>query len=138
MTLLADVASDTSFALTVLAPVVRASDARLFECPCSPGRAHLGLERARRPHHLPAVLSRREVVALLDHLEPPVRLIGEILYGSGLRLMECLALRIKDVDLDRRQLMIRRAKAKGQHDRAALLPVRVRDGDVLPGGASAS
>src|SRR5262249_17971653 len=48
----------------------------------------VGLERARRPHHLPAVLSRREVVALLDHLEPPFRLIGEILYGSGLRLME--------------------------------------------------
>src|SRR5262249_42569570 len=86
----------------------------------------VGLERARRPHHLPAVLSRREVVALLDHLEPPFRLIGEILYGSGLRLMECLALRIKDVDLDRRQITVRRGK--GQHDRAALLPVRVRDG----------
>ena len=39
----------------------------------------VGLDRARRPHHLPAVLSRREVLALLDHLEPPFRLIGEIL-----------------------------------------------------------
>jgi integron integrase len=86
----------------------------------------VGLERARRPHHLPAVLSRREVVALLDHLEHPFRLVGEILYGSGLRLLECLAIRIKDVDIERRQIMVRRGK--GQHDRAALLPARVRDG----------
>ncbi len=48
--------------------------------------ALVGLDRARRPDHLPAVLSRREVVALLDKLEPPFRLIAEILYGSGLRL----------------------------------------------------
>ncbi len=86
----------------------------------------VGLERARRPHHLPAVLSRREVFALLDHLEPPFRLIGEILYGSGLRLMEALAIRIKDVDRERRQITVRRGK--GQHDRAALLAARVRDG----------
>jgi integron integrase len=86
----------------------------------------VGLERARRPYHLPAVLSRREVVALLDHLEPPIRLIAEILYGSGLRLHECLAIRVKDVDLERHQIMVRRGK--GQHDRAALLPARVRDG----------
>jgi integron integrase len=85
----------------------------------------VGLARARRPHHLPAVLSRREVLALLDHLESPFRLIGEILYGSGLRLLECLAIRIKDVDVERRQIMVRRGK--GQHDRAALLPARVRD-----------
>jgi integron integrase len=85
-----------------------------------------GLDRARRPHHLPAVLSRREVIALLDRLEPPFRLIGEILYGSGLRLLECLAIRIKDVDLERHQITVRRGK--GQHDRAALLPARARDG----------
>jgi integrase len=52
-----------------------------------------GLTRARRPEHLPAVLSRREVLALLDKLEPSFRLVGELLYGSGLRLMECLGLR---------------------------------------------
>src|ERR1700722_7928492 len=74
----------------------------------------VGLERARRPHHLPAVLSRREVFALLDRLEPPFRLIGEILYGSGLRLMEALAIRIKDVDIERRQITVRRGK--GPHD----------------------
>lgn len=84
-----------------------------------------GLERARRPEHLPAVLGRREVVALLERLDPPFRLIAELLYGSGLRLMESLALRVKDVDLDRRQLMVRRGK--GGRDRPALLPVATRD-----------
>jgi len=84
-----------------------------------------GLERARRPHHLPAVLSRRETIALLERVEPAHRLIAEILYGSGLRLLECVSIRIKDVDLERRQIMVRRGK--GQHDRPALLPVRVRD-----------
>ncbi len=84
-----------------------------------------GLERARRPHHIPAVLSRRDVMALLDHLGPPFRLIGELLYGSGLRLMEALALRVKDIDLDRRQIMVRRGK--GNHDRPALLPASTRD-----------
>ena len=85
-----------------------------------------GLERARRPDHLPAVLSRRDVHALLDKLEPPFRLIGEILYDSGLCLLECLSVRVKDVDLERRQIMPRRGKRN--HDRAALLPARAREG----------
>jgi integron integrase len=85
-----------------------------------------GLQRARRPQHLPTVLSRREVMALLDQLGPPFRLIAELYYGSGLRLMEALALRVKDIDLDRRQIRVRRPK--GNHDRAALLPASVRDG----------
>ncbi|MEO7329973.1 MAG: phage integrase N-terminal SAM-like domain-containing protein [Minicystis sp.] len=84
-----------------------------------------GVERARRPEHLPAVLSRPEVIVLLDKLVPPFRLIGELLHGSGLRLLECLSLRIEDLDLDRRQILIRRGK--GQVDRAALLAGR---GDV--------
>jgi site-specific recombinase XerD len=84
----------------------------------------VGLERAQRPHHLPAVLSRREVNALLEHLEPPFRLVAELLYGSGLRLLESLSIRVKDVDLDRHQIMVRRGK--GEQDRAALLPTRVR------------
>jgi integrase len=85
-----------------------------------------GLQRARRPQHLPAVLSRREVMALLDLLGPPFRLIAELYYGGGLRLMEALALRVKDIDLDRRQLMVRRPK--GNRDRRALLPASTRDG----------
>ena len=84
----------------------------------------VGLERAQRPLHLPAVLSRREVNALLEHLEPPFRLVAELLYGSGLRLLESLSIRVKDVDLDRHQITVRRGK--GERDRAALLPARVR------------
>ncbi|WP_437589791.1 phage integrase N-terminal SAM-like domain-containing protein [Sorangium sp. So ce1000] len=83
------------------------------------------LERARRPEHLPSVLSRQGALTLLEHLIPPFRLIGELLYGSGLRLLEALSIRVKDVDLDRRQIMVRRGK--GQHDRPALLPARARD-----------
>jgi len=86
-----------------------------------------GLQRARRPQHLPAVLSRREVLLFLDHLDPSFRLVAHLLYGSGLRLSECLSIRIKDVDLDRRQIMVRRGK--GEHDRPALLPARLR-GDL--------
>ncbi|KYF77889.1 integrase [Sorangium cellulosum] len=82
------------------------------------------LERARRPEHLPTVLSRQDALTLLEHLIPPFRLIGELLYGSGLRLLEALSIRVKDVDLDRRQIMVRRGK--GQHDRPALLPARAR------------
>jgi integron integrase len=85
-----------------------------------------GLERARRPEHLPVVLARHEVQTLLDALDRFFGLIAKMLRGSGLRLLECLALRVKDVDLDRRQITVRRGK--GSHDRAVLLPVRVRDG----------
>ena len=85
-----------------------------------------GLQRAQRPEHLPTVLSRPDVLALLDHLHPPFRLLGELLYGSGLRLQEALSLRVKDVDLDRHQITVRRGK--GAHDRAALLPARAREG----------
>jgi integron integrase len=84
-----------------------------------------GLERAQRPEHLPTVLSRPDVRSVLDQLEPAFRLIGDLMYGSGLRLSEVIALRVKDVDLERRQIMIRRGK--GEHDRPALLPARLRD-----------
>ncbi|WP_437586510.1 tyrosine-type recombinase/integrase [Sorangium sp. So ce1000] len=62
------------------------------------------LERARRPEHLPSVLSRQETPTLLEHLIPHFRLIGELLYGNGLRRLEALSIRIKDVDLDRRPI----------------------------------
>ena len=85
-----------------------------------------GFERARRPAHLPTVLSRGEVLVLLDRLEPPFRLIVELLYGAGLRLGESVALRVKDIDLERHQITVRRGK--GERDRAALLPSRAREG----------
>jgi integron integrase len=84
------------------------------------------LQRAKRPQHLPNVLSRRDVLSLLDRLQPPFRLLGELLYGAGLRLQESLSLRVKDVDLERHQIIIRRGK--GAHDRAALLPTLAREG----------
>jgi integrase len=84
-----------------------------------------GLQRARRPEHLPTVLSRPAVRALLDQLQPPFRLLGELLYGAGLRVNEALALRIKDVDLDRHQITVRRGK--GAHDRTARRQPPCRD-----------
>ena len=79
-----------------------------------------GLERAKRPIHLPTVITKPEALRLIDCLNDPSKLIAQLLYGSGLRLMECLALRIKDVDLERRQLTVRRGK--GGKDRPAILP----------------
>ncbi|WP_437708909.1 tyrosine-type recombinase/integrase [Sorangium sp. So ce448] len=81
------------------------------------------LERARRPKHPPSVLSRQETLTLLEHLVPPLRLIGELLYGNGLWLLEALSIRVKDVDLDRRQMS---AVQRAVHDagRAAELAKR--------------
>jgi len=66
------------------------------------------------------VLTLDEVRAVLVRLDGTNALIGALLYGSGLRLVECLSLRVKDVDFARRQLVVRRAK--GNRDRATLLP----------------
>jgi integron integrase len=82
--------------------------------------------RARRAEHLPVVLARREVHALLGHLEPQFYLIAQLLYGSGLRLMEALRLRVKDVDFDYAQIVVR--NGKGQKDRVTVLPDAVATG----------
>ena len=66
--------------------------------------------RAKRPKHLPIILSRREVRETIDGLRGVQRLMGIMLYGSGLRLMECCRLRIQDVDFDRNQLLVRCGK----------------------------
>jgi len=91
-------------------------------------REILGLEleglddtvRAKRPVRLPVVLSRDEVRAVLAELDGVPRLVATFLYGSGLRLLEALRLRIKDIDFDRQQLTIR--DPKGRRDRGAPLP----------------
>jgi len=59
-----------------------------------------GALRATKPVRLPVVLSRQEVRAVLAHVRPPYRLMLELVYGSGLRLLECLRLRVKDIDFD--------------------------------------
>jgi len=92
------------------------------------GRELEGLDaavRAKRTRPIPVVLSRDEVAALLDQLAGTHRLIAILLYGGGLRLLECMRLRIKDLDLERRQLIVR--EGKGARDRRCPLPVRHRD-----------
>lgn len=78
-----------------------------------------GVERARRPRRLPTVLSREEVRRLLGALDGEAALVARLLYGSGLRLLEALRLRIKDLDLDRRELTVR--SGKGDKDRRTML-----------------
>ena len=76
--------------------------------------------RARTPARLPAVLSRAEVVRVLDQLAGTYRLVGLLLYGSGMRLTECLSLRVKDLDLERGEIRVR--SGKGAKDRVTLVP----------------
>jgi integron integrase len=76
--------------------------------------------RAKRPVHIPVVLSRSEVNSILARLQGTFWLVASMLYGSGARINECLQLRVKDVDLARREIIIR--DAKGQKDRVTVLP----------------
>lgn len=82
-----------------------------------------GVERAQNRDRIPLVLSREEVRAVLSHLQGTPRVMADLLYGSGLRLMECVRLRVKDIDIPRRQLIVR--EGKGGDDRATLLPQAV-------------
>ena len=74
-----------------------------------------GFERAKRSQRVPMVLSQSEVRGLLGQLSGIQLLIGQVLYGTGLRLMECLRLRIKDVDFARGQIVVH--AGKGDKDR---------------------
>jgi integron integrase len=77
--------------------------------------------RAKRPAKLPVVLSRVEVKSILEKLPGQYRLMGQLLYGSGLRLLECLRLRVKDVDLQYLHITVR--EPKGGRERKTMLPV---------------
>lgn len=79
-----------------------------------------GIERAKRPVKVPVVLTREEVRALLAQLEGTKWIMASLLYGGGLRLRECLKLRVKDVDFGYRQLVVR--DGKGAKDRVTMLP----------------
>ncbi|HEX8203081.1 MAG TPA: integron integrase, partial [Isosphaeraceae bacterium] len=79
-----------------------------------------GVVRARRPRRLPVVLTRVEVQSVLAHLTGAPHLVGTLLHGSGLRLLEALRLRVKDIDFARRELLVR--EGKGNKDRVTLLP----------------
>ena len=81
-----------------------------------------GVVRAKRRRYVPVVLSRSEIEALLGHLQPPYRLVGLLLYGCGLRLTECVGLRVQCFNLD--AMLVTVHDGKGQKDRTVPLPAR--------------
>jgi integron integrase len=87
--------------------------------------SRLDAVRARRPKRLPVVLSTDEVRAVLDGMTGTPRLMAELMYGSGLRLLETCRLRAKDIDFARGQIVVR--EGKGDKDRVVPLPKRVED-----------
>ena len=82
------------------------------------------VQRVTRPAKLPVVFTPAEARAVLAHLKGDYRLMAELLYGSGLRLMECLRLRIKDIDFGYNRITVR--DGKGLRERVALLPQRLQ------------
>jgi integron integrase len=82
-----------------------------------------GVQRVTRPPRMPTVLARGEVERLLDHVQGSRWLMASLLYGSGLRVMECLRLRVKDLDFNYRQVLVR--DGKGEKDRVTMLPEKL-------------
>ncbi|OIQ87815.1 tyrosine recombinase XerC [mine drainage metagenome] len=83
------------------------------------------VQRPARPRRIPAVLTQAEVAALLGAMDGEMALLGNLLYGTGMRLMEGLRLRIKDVDFERQVLLVR--QSKGGKDRVVMLPRTLHD-----------
>jgi integron integrase len=79
-----------------------------------------GVERARQSKNLPVVFTREEANAVIAHLKGEHRLIASVLYGSGLRIMEAVRLRVKDIDFSRNEITVR--DGKGENDRLTMLP----------------
>ena len=86
--------------------------------------ARIQAVRARKPERLPAVLTEDETVRLLKAMRGLFKLMAELLYGSGLRAMDCLRLRVKDIDFNMNQIVVR--DGKGHKDRITVLPNRVK------------
>jgi len=84
-----------------------------------------GVVRARRPQRLPVVLTKDEVKEIINHMSGVPRLMVILLYGAGLRLMECCRLRVKDIDFYQNEILVR--AGKGNKDRHTPLPTTVRD-----------
>jgi integron integrase len=76
--------------------------------------------RAKKPKRLPTILTKEEAFKIIKRLSSTYQLMGKLLYGSGLRLMECLRLRVKDLDFAQRQIIVR--DGKGMEDRVTMLP----------------
>jgi integron integrase len=79
-----------------------------------------GVERARHSKNLPVVFTKEEANAVIAHLKGEHRLIASLLYGSGLRIMEAVRLRVKDIDFSRHEITVR--DGKGEQDRLTMLP----------------
>jgi len=82
--------------------------------------------RAKKPQRLPVVLNRAEVALVLERMDGLYGLMGRLLYGTGMRLMECCRLRVKDIDFGQREILIR--DGKGAKDRVTMLPVTLIQG----------
>ena len=82
------------------------------------------VERARRPERLPAVMIKAEVARVLGAMSGMYGLMAKLIYGSGLGLMECVRLRVKDMDFDRSQVIVR--DGKGMKDRVTMLPEQLK------------
>lgn len=78
------------------------------------------IPRARKSHHVPVVMTRVETRAVLDEMSGDTKLMASLLYGSGLRLSECLCLRVQDIDFARGEIAV--VKGKGDKDRVTMLP----------------
>lgn len=83
-----------------------------------------GIQRAKRPKRLPVVLTRSEVSALLAQLSGTFQLMAGLMYGAGIRVMECVRLRVKDIDFDYNQITVR--DGKGGKDRVTMLPASLK------------
>ena len=85
----------------------------------------INFEKAKRVKHIPVILSKSEVVNILEHLDGLPLLVISLLYGAGLRLNECLRIRVKDVDIEYRQIIVR--DGKGEKDRRTMIPAALLD-----------
>src|SRR6056297_1607615 len=83
------------------------------------------LKRAKKPKHLPTVLTTNEALRILDQLDGIPLLVCSLLYGSGMRISEALRMRVQDIDFDYKQITIRRSK--GYKDRVTVLPQSISD-----------
>ena len=83
------------------------------------------MERAKKPERLPVVLSKNEARRVLLFMSGVHKLMAQLLYGCGLRLMECVRLRVKDIDFDQNQIIVR--DGKGMKERSTMLPEQLRD-----------
>lgn len=80
--------------------------------------------RAKKPRHLPSVLTQAEVLKIISAMSGTHQLMAKLLYGTGLRLMECIRLRVKDVDFEKNSIIVR--DAKGMQDRITMLPESIK------------